>query len=169
MNSAIQVLTGLKNEINNMLFFFCQSDLNSKGFITVGTYEAFQVQKVNFPDELIELIDPSYKGFLFNKCGVCVNPEIIYHFILPNDLAWRYLQISICNYGETWSFGISGLGTSFAATKNGKFKSRAEAVEKGIAQMKINLDKVSDFFGDHSKHKTNFYNWLANRNQLSLF
>lgn len=54
--SAHEILEGLKNEINNMLIFFCQTDIKIYGHIQPGTVLAFDTQKVIFPEILKPLV-----------------------------------------------------------------------------------------------------------------
>lgn len=51
------VLNGLRREIAGTLYFFVDFDLRMFGRISPGTVEAFEKQKVPFPNEFKELID----------------------------------------------------------------------------------------------------------------
>lgn len=53
MTTYHSILKGLKTEINETLFFFLQSDFNIYGFITKGTEEAFETQKIEIPASLL--------------------------------------------------------------------------------------------------------------------
>jgi hypothetical protein len=43
------ILKGLKDEINETLFFFVESDISIYGYITESTKECFETQNVRFP------------------------------------------------------------------------------------------------------------------------
>lgn len=64
IRKADQVLNDLRKEINGMLIFFCQVDLNIHGYITGDTVHTFEVQGVVFPEELKELTYPNHKCLL---------------------------------------------------------------------------------------------------------
>lgn len=51
-----EIFKGLKNEIANFLIDMCKMDLEIYGFITAGTVECFEVQKVDFPFKLTKYL-----------------------------------------------------------------------------------------------------------------
>ena len=53
MSTFKTILTELKTEINETLFFFLESDLKTYGFITKSTEDAFKTQKSEIPDKFL--------------------------------------------------------------------------------------------------------------------
>jgi hypothetical protein len=108
--------------------------------------------------------------FIFNDYGVCVNPDIVYHFQINGDLTWRYIEISICEDEKgKWDYGYNSLASSSPACLNGLFDTRVEAIEHAISEVKKHFTNRSEFFGNHAKHERHFCDWLSSRRQLSMF
>lgn len=107
--------------------------------------------------------------FQFNKHGACLNPERVYFFMLPNDLAWRYIEITVSYDGKAWDCGYNAPGTGCCSGVNGSHPTKEKAIIEAINSLKKIFKEGSNVFGDHSKHEENFNQWLALRNQLTLF
>ena len=116
--------------------------------------------------------------FIFNDCGVCTNPEIIYSSEGKYSLAWLYYELKICSgSGGLWDFGYNYGGGGSPATKNGKY-TREEAIKKGLEFLKNKAQKSIDSEIDvnntralvkASKHFLKYYEELKAPKQLSLF
>ena len=55
MKNQIKILTQLKKEINETLYFFVSTDLSIYGYVTEETINCFKTQKVTFPNSLKDL------------------------------------------------------------------------------------------------------------------
>ncbi len=111
-------------------------------------------------------------NFQYNEHGVCLNPEVVYHHMEKNDLAWCYVQIVVSEYEGMWAWGqhhIGGCGG--ASICNAKY-TKEEAIQKGIDFMKIRFQQMSSSLisdTQYNKYKRHFQQWVISRNQLSLF
>jgi len=54
-SKKLKILQELKQEINETLLFFVETDLKIYGKVTADTREAFNTQGVEFPEQLKEL------------------------------------------------------------------------------------------------------------------
>ncbi len=111
--------------------------------------------------------------FEINDCDVVLDADQIWRFPEKN-IGWNYAKLKVGSDGQFWDFGYSHFGGGGPAMpKVGKFKSREEAVEAGLAYMKNYFETRSEQgIGKPSEVKAageNFLHFLANRNQLSLF
>lgn len=70
------LIQGLKNEINETLLFFVESDIKIYGFITKGTEEAFKTQGVKIPESLNTL---RHKEQPISDLGLKIKNELGYY------------------------------------------------------------------------------------------
>lgn len=80
------------------------------------------------------------KGFAFNDCGVCMNPEVIFPLNEKDyGLVWIGYELDVC-CGEkgNWDFGITYNLGGWSSGTPCKYKTREEAILKGI-------DKLSQY------------------------
>ena len=120
------------------------------------------------------------KVFEFNEHTVCMNPEVIYP---PNAIKKDYGNNSIvvcCDEKGNWDYGFNmvggkSMGSASPAARNGKFKSRDEAVEAAITYVlknaNIALSKETDCNNteEFKKMAKEFIHWSESRHQLTLF
>ena len=116
--------------------------------------------------------------FEFNDCNVCINCEIIYSSDNnnPKYLAWQYYELKICcDENGNWDWGHSNCSGGGPAMKNGKFKTKDDAVEDGIAYLKKvavkSINGVTDVNNSvkNQEQANMFLEWEAKRTQLTLF
>jgi len=114
--------------------------------------------------------------FEFNDCDVCVNPEIIFSFMNKGALAWDYIELRVAERNGTWDYGYSssGGGRPCSPDKRWEILTRQEAIDKGVEQLKNNLQRAIDEpYGVISKnvkfHFDKLVEWENKQVQLTLF
>lgn len=115
-------------------------------------------------------------SFIFNDCDVCMNADIIF----SNEdkgwgLAWRYVEIRVCEWDGMWDWGFTGIAGGSPCMKKGNHTSREEAVEVVVEYMKEHCQKrVKGRLDENNGAQDvacakDFLYWVSLRKQLALF
>lgn len=118
-------------------------------------------------------------NFEINENGVCMNPKLVYHYQVPNALAWEYMQLEIAQFpSKRWGYGIRFAGgggipcSDLGADYSGN--SQEGAIQAGIKRIHIFFENGcagmvhEKRFEQYRKH---FNEWVLKQKtpQLELF
>lgn len=105
-----------------------------------------------------------------------MNPEVVF----SNEdkgwgLAWRYVEIRVCECGGMWDWGSWDLSSSSPCTKQGRYGSREEAVGAAVESARVSCQKRIESPLDANNGPLDvscakdFLYWVSLRRQLELF
>jgi hypothetical protein len=102
--------------------------------------------------------------FEFNDCGVCMNPEIVFHYKHPKALAWDYVELRICLNHDTqlWDFGYNySSGSSPCTLSAARYTSKEEVIREGFIKLYNSLLRC--LCSDMSKHIPKYLELVKDR------
>ena len=113
--------------------------------------------------------------FNYNSCGVCTNPEIVFHTMKEGALAWDYVDIEISETKGKWIWGSSTCGGGQPCSVVGdSFDNKEDCILDALNDVKRILTKNAStedqpFSKNAQRYLDALIVWENNRNQLSLF